>query len=437
MNTGERYVVLGVAPVRREWFRVVGRWANEATLPIEFIRCISTDELFSRLESGRPFSAALIDAGAVGVDRDLFDVANSVGCTPIVIDHGLVARDWAELGARVVLPDAFSASELAATLAESAQPIRRSDTLTPPPPPVAEPSEATGRIVAVTGVGGQGASLLSMALAQGMSTRADHGRVLLADLALRSAQAMMHDARDVVPGLTECIEAHRLGVPDTLEATQAIHRLPDRGYDLLLGLRHERDWMTIPGRALDATFQTFTKTYGCVVADVNGDFDGEEETGSTGIDDRNRLARTAVRQADVVVAVGTPTARGIHQLVRTIVALAEAGVDLGRVMPVVNRAPRRPRARASLTSAIADLVASRVPGAEHIPNAIHLPERSAIEDVLRDGAPLPAAIVDPLTSATSAMLEHAGENCDVAVASMSEEPVPVLAGSLGVWSDDD
>ena len=86
----DRFVVLGVAPVRREWFGQVSRWANEAALPVEFIKCISTGEVISRLESGRPFSAVLIDASANGVDRDLLDLTTSVGASPIIVDHGLV-----------------------------------------------------------------------------------------------------------------------------------------------------------------------------------------------------------------------------------------------------------------------------------------------------------------------------------------------------------
>jgi len=123
MAANERFVVLGVAPVRREWFRRVGRWSNEATIPVDFVKCISMTEVISRLESGRPFSALLADASSSGLDRDVLDLANAVGCSSIIIDHGLVDRDWNELGARAVIPERFEASDLHVLLEEVAQPI--------------------------------------------------------------------------------------------------------------------------------------------------------------------------------------------------------------------------------------------------------------------------------------------------------------------------
>ncbi len=437
MNSGERFVVLGVAPVRREWFRLVGRWATEATLPIEFIRCISTNELASRLQSGRPFSAAIIDAGSTGFDRDLIDLAASVGCATIVVDHGLVRRDWSELGATAVLPDTFASTELLALLGEFTDPISHASTLTPPPPPT-DAAQQAGRVVTVTGSGGQGSSVVAMGLAQGLARAKSDSlgeRHLLADMALRSSQAMMHDTRDVIPGLLEFVEAHRLGTPDGAEAARSVHVLPDRGYELLLGLRHERDWGSVPAAALDASWGSLIHHYDVIVADVTGEFDGEDETGAPAIEDRNRLARAAVRRADLLLVVGTAGARGIHHLVRTIVEIDALGVDMSRVVPVVNRSPRRPRLRASLTSAIADLLRSRVSAANQIPNAIHLPDRPSIEDQLRDEKPLPSAFVDPLTSATRGVLERMEPV--VRTPLLSTEPVPVAVGSLGTWSDDD
>ena len=122
----DRFVVLGVAPARREWFRRVGRWANEAALPIDFIKCISVDEVQSRLESGRPFSALLIDSSTPGLGRDILELAASLGTGPIIVDNGLVDRDWRELGAQAALPDTFEAADLRTVLSNNAQPIRQS-----------------------------------------------------------------------------------------------------------------------------------------------------------------------------------------------------------------------------------------------------------------------------------------------------------------------
>ena len=430
----ERFVVLGVAPVRRDWFRRVGRWANEATLPVEFVKCISVSEVVSRLESGRPFSALLADASSTGLDRDLLDLANAVGCAPIIIDHGLVERDWAELGASSVLPERFESGDLLATLKESAIPIGRGEA-TERDVAAEDQGLSHGRVISVTGGGGLGTSTVAMSLAQGLAAHGEHQPILLADMALRSSQAMFHDARDVVPGLTELVESHRLGVPNNAEAARHIHAFPERGYDLLLGLRNERDWISIPARALSATWTTLLNRYQTTICDITGEFDGAAETGSNDIEDRNRLARMAATQSDLIVVVGTQGAWGVHHLVRTILNLSSLGIPGSRILPVINLAPRQPRARAGITSAVADLLRSRIADADDVPNPIFLPPRRHLEAALRDGDPIPTALSNPIANAAVALLGH-GE--PLVPAPVEEaEPVAVVPGSLGVWSEDD
>lgn len=434
----ERFVVLGVAPARREWFRSVARWANEAAIPVEFVKCISSSEVISRLQSGQAFSALLADASANGLDRDVLDLANSVGCAPIIIDHGLVDRDWQSLGARAILDERFESGDLLAALEESAVRIGRGDA-----PQVAASdqaigeSAATGKVVAVTGAGGIGTSTVAMALAQSLVRFGERQRVVLADMALRSSQAMFHDARDVVPGLLELVEAHRLGVPNAVDAQSNVHRIPERGYDLLLGLRHERDWMSVPARALSATWSTLTAIYGTTVCDLTGEFDGAEETGSNDIEDRNRIARMAALQADLVVIVGSPGSWGIHHLVRTAMSLHQLGVPTSRMMPLVNHAPRQPRARASITSAVGDLLASRISNAEDIANPIFVPTKRGLEAALREGDPLPSNMANPLGDAVNALLGHTEQLEPKELAAPVPEPVAVVPGSLGTWDDAD
>ena len=433
MPANERFVVLGVAPVRREWFRRVGKWANEATLPVEFVKCVSIGEVLSRLESGRPFSALLVDASAAGLDRDVIDLANAVGCSPIIVDHGLVDRDWQELGARAVIPERFDAGDLRAVLKEHSQPIGRSTATSDMSAGKPDVGIRYGQVVAVAGAGGLGVSTVAMALAQGLAQNDRRRPFLLADMALRASQAMFHDARDVVPGLTELIESHRLGVPNFIEATSSIHTFPERGYDLLLGLRHERDWVSIAARALATSWTTLTTRYDTTVCDITGEFDGADETGSNDIEDRNRLARMAAQRADLVLVVGTPGAWGVHHLVRTILALSDLGVPSNRILPVVNHAPRQPRSRSQITSAVADLLGSRIVNAEHVPSPVFLPTRRNLESTLRDGDPIPSSITAPLAATVDVLLSKTkpalGPDHD-------GEPIPVAPGSLGTWSDD-
>ena len=438
MSANERFVVLGVAPVRREWFRQVGRWANEATIPVEFIKCISMTEVNSRLESGRPFSALLADASSVGLDRDVLDLANTVGCSPVIVDHGLVDREWKELGARAVIPERFEARDLTALLEEVAQPIGRTVAASENRAPT-EPTPSTrGRVVAVTGAGGMGTSTIVMALAQGMASLGGHQPILLADMALRSSQAMFHDARDVVPGLTELVDGHRLGVPNIADAASTIHSFPERGYDLLLGLRHERDWVSITPRALSATWETLISRYSTTICDITGEFDGAEETGSSDIEDRNRLARMATSHADVIAVVGAPGAWGIHHLVRTILALSELGVSAQRLVPIINHAPRNARSRSELTSAVGELLSSRVSQPELVPTPIFLPTRRNLEATLRDGDPLPTSLVTPLAATVAALMpRHDPIETPHQTNADAYAGVPVAPGSLGTWSADD
>ena len=76
--------------------------------------------------------------------------------------------------------------------------------------------------------------------------------VLLADLNLDADQAALHDARDVVPGVAELVDAHRGGQPSADEIRTLTFRVPSRSYHLLLGLRRHRDWTVLRPRAFEA-----------------------------------------------------------------------------------------------------------------------------------------------------------------------------------------
>ena len=431
----DRFVVLGVAPVRREWFGQVSRWANEAALPVEFIKCISTGEVISRLESGRPFSAVLIDASANGVDRDLLDLTTSVGASPIIVDHGLVNRDWAEVGACAVISERFDRGELLSVLEEFAVPIGRSGA-TADPVRAELAGSKLGQVISVTGAGGVGTSTVAMALTQGLADLDQRRPLALVDMALRSSQAMMHDTRDVVPGLLEFVESHRLGIPNEAESIKAVHSFPERGYDLLLGLRHERDWVSVPARALSAGWTTLMNRYQTTVCDTTGDFDGLDETGSADLEDRNRLSRMAARQSDLVLVVGRAGPWGIHHLVRTVLAISDIGVDAVRIVPVINQAPRNPRAKAEITAAIAELLSARMSTADSISPPVFVSHRKTLDATLGTGEPLPTAITSPLASAIHALLEIAVPIDPLVVPdSAVAEPIAVAPGTLGSWSD--
>jgi hypothetical protein len=63
-----------------------------------------------------------------------------------------------------------------------------------------------------------------------------------------------------------------------------------------------------------------------------------------------------------------------------------------------------------------------------VASPLAIPERK-VEDVLREGAPLPGAIVEPLTRAVDVVSERLAD-----LAPASAEPQRVKPGSLGVWA---
>ena len=422
----ERYVVLGLAQARSSWFRAVAQWANSGTIPAEFVKCVSGEELRARLASGRPFSAVLVDAALPALDRDLVDAARAAGCAAVAVDDRRGRRDWDALGVVAVLPDFFDPKAFLDVLREHAVMIGRGDVL--PGEPATEPDGAHGLVAAVLGPGGTGVSTVAVALAQGLAADPRHGRsVLLADLALHAEQAMLHDARDVVPGVQELVEAHRSRRVRPAEVRAFAFDVEERGYQLLLGLRQARGWAAVRPRAFEAAFESLRAAYGVVVCDTDADLEGEDEGGSIEVEERHVMCRTAALRADVVLAVGQPGMKGVHALVRVLNELRAVGVHPARVVPVVNRASKGGRARSELTATLAQLAGGG--GAAFAP-AVFLADRK-VEEPLLDGVRLPGSLTGPLTGAFKAVVAAAG-----AGGPGPTEPQRVRPGSLGSWSGD-
>jgi MinD-like ATPase involved in chromosome partitioning or flagellar assembly len=436
----ERYVVLGLAQARASWFGDVARWATTAALPVDFVKVVSVEELRARLRSGRAFSALLIDGALPALDRDLVDLAGFNGCAVVAIDDRRAHRSWRDLGVDAVLPADFERGVLLDALKAVARPIARSDEVAAGPPSLDHaPGGWRGRAVAVTGSGGVGRSTLAMALSAGLAADPrDRGLVVLADLALRAQQALLHDAGDVVPGLLELVEGHRGAAPDLDEVRAHCFTVREAGYDLLLGLRRHRDWTALRSRALAVALDNLRRAYRVVVSDVDPDVEGEAQCGSVDVEDRNLLARTTLLDADLVVVVGQPGLAGFDAQLRVVRDIAELGVPGSRIVPVVNRAPRNPRARAEAAAALARLLAATHPGVTLASTPVFVPERRRLDDLLRDGVPLPSQIVRPLAGAVRALLERATlASVPAERPAIEHEPVAVVPGSLGSWSDDE
>ena len=398
------------------------------------MKCVSTAEVRARVAGGRRFSALVADGALPSVDRDLLLSVRAAGCAVLVVHPPGPSRDWLALGASGVLGADFSRDELVSALSAHAATVSE---MTEEPielSAVSRRPEATawrGTVVAVTGPGGTGVSTAAQALAEAAALP-DHGRlgppgILLADLCLHAEQAMLHDARDVTPGIQELVEGHRSGIMSPEAVRDLTLEVPDR-YDLLLGLRRARFWPAIRPRAFEAAFDSLRRAYSLVVCDVDADLEGEEVAGSTEVEDRNVMARTAVAAAGVVVLVGLAGTKGFHSLLRVMADVADFGVAPERVLVVVNRTARSPRLRAELAATMAQLGREALGG---VPGGlVFLPDRD-LERSRRDAVPLPGGLGSPLAAACRAVLQRAPSD-EVS----EQEAVLVAPGSLaagGSW----
>jgi hypothetical protein len=435
--TAERYVLAGLARAHAAWFQDVARWSTSAVLPADFVMAMSVEELRARLQAGRSFSALLVDGGLPGCDRDLADLATVHGCALLVVEDGTTSRPWDEMGAAAVLPPDFTPDDLHGVLQAVARPIARPDVVVDQDPgelATAPQIAWRGRVVVVTGSGGTGRSTLAMAVAAGLAADPrDQGLVLLADLALHAHQGLLHDAGDVVPGLYELVEAHRSTVLSPEAVRQLCFQVPHAGYDVLLGLRRHRDWAGLRPRPFGAALDALRRSYRLVVADVDADVEGQDDCGSAEVEERNLLARATLGQADLVVATGLAAVTGIHAHVRVLRDLLELGVPGDRLVPVVNRAPRNPRARAEVSRALTQLLGVSAPGRELATTPFFVPDRRRLDDVLRDEARPPESLVHALAGPVRALLERLPAR-DLIDPLSTPRPVAVVPGSLGSWS---
>ena len=432
MSTGDRYVLVGAARPRAEWFRSISRWATTGSLPADFVKCVSTEEVTARLASGRPFSAVVLDGGLPGVDRDVLGTARDAGCAVVVVDEDHRIGEWLALGASVVLPPALDRAALLDSLVTHAQTVARADQAAPTLADEVTELPWAGRLAAVCGPGGTGASALAAALAEGLAGSGQWGRpVVLADLCRRADQAMLHDVGDVAPGVQELVDGHRIRALPPPEVRSLTFEVPARGYRLLLGLRRAHHWSTVRPRAFASTLHSLLGAFAVTVADVDGDVEGEEEGGSIDVEERNGMSRLTVSRASAVFVVGRRGTAGLHGIVRLVGDLVDLGVRPQVIQPVVNLAPRSPRERATTTAAMADLL--RAVTGDGVASPVFVPARR-VEDAVRDGAPMPAPLPSLMAGAFGAVVRR--DEARAAPPPAGPLLVPVTPGSLGAWTEE-
>lgn len=431
----EHFIVLGVARPRTTWLADLVRWSTSSMLPIEFIRCVSVDEVRARLLSDRRHSAVLLGEGCTGVDRDIIEIARDAKCAPIIVTDGEDRRDWTALGAACSISQPITPDDVLTAVREHAIGFeRRSLATLDLHRDLDDASQPTARLITVLGAGGTGTSTTAMALAAHFAERSDapadpsHSPVALIDASLDADLARLHDLGDVVPGLQELVDLHRLANPSIDQVRSHLWFAPRHGYDVLPGLRRHRDWTALRRRATLASFASIRRSYRLVVADTDADLEGQTQTGSIDVEDRNLLARELTTSADVVVLTIRSGVTGTSRALRILLDLDELGVDPRRILIVAIGAPRSTRQRSELTRTIATLAGELLPTST-LPTPVMIPIRRDLEPFIHDSAPPPRAAFGSISSAVEGLLRSLP--VPEPVERTVEIPIPIVPGHLG------
>ena len=358
---------------RSGWSERVRGWSE-----FNVIACTSGEEVRAHIASSRPWAAYVLDGLHPAVDRDLLALAAKSGSPAVVVAHDSTTVDWLSLGAVAVVKSDFGPDELAGTL--SMQPPYRSG------------GSADAPVVTVMGPGGTGASTIAIAIAQGLAH--EWPDVLLADFARHAEQHVLHDLRSDGPSIGDLVEAHRTTAPDAATLRQLPEEVPTRGYRVLGGLRRALGWSSLRPRAVEATLNGLRAAYDVVVCDIDADLEGEAESGSFDIEERNVLGRSAVALSSAVVVVGGPGVKGTHSMLRVLGEIWAHGVSPRRTVVVVNRGDEL--ALQKLGDAL-----NRLAGEGR--RLLFVPQVE-VDDALLGSLPLPTSLVAPVTDAVRPLL---------------------------------
>lgn len=288
--------------------------------------CPTAAELIVIVQDRRP-TASLVDGRIDQVDAALI---GSIGhaCPVLVIDDPAHRNAWELAGASAVLdPQALSDGlphVLATALSGS----------TPPPAPDAGAWHG-GHLVVVLGASTADVAAGADELARALAHRSVEPVVLI-DLTREPVLAPLHGLDPMADGLPELLAASRFGRPPGSTVDRLLHPA-ERGRHLILpGLRHPQGWVTIGRRSTVTALDAIRSHVDTVIALVDGDLEGETETGSFDVEDRNLLARTTVAMADIAVVVGGADLIGQIGTAQQLGRLATFGIDPGSTMVLVD-----------------------------------------------------------------------------------------------------
>jgi MinD-like ATPase involved in chromosome partitioning or flagellar assembly len=291
-------------------------------------RCADLADVLATAGSGRA-RVALLSADLRGLDGDALARLAACGCAVVAL--AAPGDEWSErrlrqLGLTCVLSADAASAEVAAAVLAAVQHVGQVSPSEPPPEPeAATAGPGAGRVVVVWGPAG----------APGRTTTAAN---LAAELVALGRRCTLVDADTYAASIGQV-----LGLLDEAPALAAAARAADHGsLDLpalsrlapevvpglrvITGLASAHRWTELrPGSLSRVLSLARSLGHWCVV-DVASCLEQDEElVYDTAAPRRNGATRTALEEADVVVAVGAADPVGLQRLVGGLHDLAEVG----------------------------------------------------------------------------------------------------------------
>jgi hypothetical protein len=399
---------VGLTSARSGWAAEVSRWCTGGVVAADFATCLTADELRATLAL-RPVDVVILDAALAPGAPSLLHEVRARGASVVGVDAGdhhdpAAAEHFDAMLAVGFTPRALTdllqrlEGDHAALHAAGA----RAGAIHQP---LGEARRLRARTIGVSGIAGAGASVVAMALAQGLAGGEE--TVALLDGARRAQLAMYHDVGDVVPGLAELVDAQLGGIADPAEVRSLLFDLPERGYQLLLGQRRPDEAVRHGTAALTAALDALARSYDLVVVDHDPDVDLGPPGARGALRERHAVALHTVATAEIEVLVARPGTKGLHDAARRLDELIEAGMPPERLVVCCNRSPRAATARSGFDRSVRALTRGRFGDGTTL-EVLHLGASRGIERALSDGRALPARPAAALAGAVRRRLDSLG-----------------------------
>ncbi len=269
-----RQVLATLAHPLAQWPTTIAQWSTNGAVPIELRACLSVGELEAVTATGIRPLVVLLDGGSNRIDEHAIAAVARCGSVPVGVAARETMTDWDRLGVTRVLHAEFTPADLMDLLdtVGDDDPSARSGSeddsrggsgsgdfregVSDPvdlgarhsaPHGSAPNSTAgsvfteagrrrSGAVISVCGPGGCGASVISMAIAQGIALdpASENSKVLLVDGARRTHQALYHHTGDVLPAIGDLVNRVRSGTTGLDDLERGTFGT-SRGYRILAG----------------------------------------------------------------------------------------------------------------------------------------------------------------------------------------------------------